>query len=110
MLDSVSQMCFTGGMTTNNTTQPTIIERLANMVSNHTTEQLADMITEIETIDLTEGKNENRALVKFAIYQVIEQRNPGIAAFLDIWCSDLNDDRTYTQMVIDALAQLDTTN
>ena len=97
-------------MTSTTNTQPTVIQRLAHMVSNHTTEQLAEMITEIETLDLTEGKDENRTLVKFAIYEVIEQRNPGIVPILETWCDDLNDDRTYTQMVIAALAQLDTTN
>lgn len=97
-------------MTTNTTTQPTVIERLAQMVSNHTTEQLAEMITEIETLDLTEGIDPNRKLVKFAIYQVIEQCNPAIVPILEAWCDDLDDDRTYTQMVIDALAQLNTTN
>ena len=94
-------------MTSTTNTQPTVIQRLAHMVSNHPTEQLAEMITEIETLDLTEGKDTNRTLVKFAICEVIEQRNPGIATILDIWCDDLNDDRSYSQMVIDALAQLD---
>lgn len=110
MLDHVSQVWYAGSMTTNTTTQPTVIERLAEMVSNHTTEQLAEMITEIETLDLTEGIDPNRKLVKFAIYQVIEQRNPAIVPILEAWCDDLNDDRTYTQMVIDALTQLNTTN
>ena len=110
MLDCVSRVCFTGDMTTNTTNQPTIIDRLANMVSNHTTEQLAEMLTEIEMLDLTEGVDSNRRLVKFGIYQVIEQRNPAIGSILETWCSDLNDDRSYSEMVVDALAQLDTTN
>jgi len=97
-------------MATNNTNQPTVIDRLADMISNHTTAQIAEMVAEIETLDLTEGIDPNRKLVKFACYEIIERRNPGIVPILETWCSDLDDDRTYTQMVLDALAQLTTTN
>jgi len=97
-------------MDTNTANQPTVIDRLAEMISNHTTEQIAEMIAEIETLDGTDGTDPNRTLVKFACYEIIERRNPGIAPILEAWSSDLDDDRTYTQMMLSALAQLTTTN
>lgn len=85
-------------MNTNTTDQPTLITLMAAAMTNHTTEQLLEIIDA-----LRDSRDTNERIIKFGAYEVLEARYPAIVPMLEEWCSDVEDDRTYETMAIDAV-------
>lgn len=86
-------------MTTNTTTnQTSLIDLMAAAMTNHTTEQLLEIINA-----LRDSRDTNERIVKFGAYEVLEARYPAIVPMLEEWCSNVDDDRTYETMTIDAV-------
>lgn len=85
-------------MMKNTTNQPTPIETMAAAMSGIDTERLLEIIAELRDVD---GIDER--IVKYGAYEVLEARYPAIVPMLEEWCSDLEDDRDYETMTIDAV-------
>lgn len=80
------------------TDQPTLITIMAAAMTDHTTEQLLEIIDA-----LRDSRDTNERIVKYGAYEVLEARYPAIVDTLEEWCSDLEDDRDYETMTIDAV-------
>ncbi len=87
-----------------------IIDTLAAKASTLSDEHVCDVILETED-QLAEISADDRAgnqaqslrLVRAAMLTVLERRYPFLDAILEAWSESLTDDRTYTQVVFDAL-------
>ena len=83
------------------TTNTTPIQLIAEAMTGYTTAQLLDIVAELKN-----STDKNERVVKYAAFEVIEQRNPDIVPVLEAWCDDVNDVREYADMVAAAVAML----
>lgn len=84
-------------------TPTTVIGLMAQAMTVYNTEQLIDIIRTIEA----GAQTEDERIIKFAAHEVIENRHPEIGPILD---SRIDEELTYTDLVVDVLRNLNHIN
>ena len=91
---------YTQSMTT--TTATTIIDTMAAILENHTTQQLLEVAQECQRQD-----GQDTRVIKFAAMDIIEARNPAVVPAMQAWCNDMTVTAAYVDQLAVELAKLE---